>query len=273
MAIQNSTAPLIARQDMDDFSLPQRLQTQVNFMSNNRSTVLLGTAARILMIGHTSSSYRYVFPPAKDNEIRNCLRFMNCFLHSSVMFRRSTFEKAGKYNERFRYSQDIELWQRMAHFGRMHNLQDVLLEYRTHKNSISNKHFSYQTSLAALSSTLYNANISPEKVIEYTSNICSEEDITKIIIDNRLDTRHYNLCCGKTYFSLGKYKEARSFFKNSYFILSAPAFNIYLLISKFPAPLVCFIVFIKDRIKAMKQKMRGYDKDKRPRILDRREIK
>jgi hypothetical protein len=46
----------------------------------------------------------------------------------------------GKYDVQYRFSQDIDLFLRLAEIGKLVNLPDVLLDYRQHHNSIGYSH-------------------------------------------------------------------------------------------------------------------------------------
>jgi hypothetical protein len=57
--------------------------------------------------------------------------------HTSVMFRRKSYETVGGYRPQFRVAQDLDLWMRLSEVGICWATPDVLCEARLHKNSIS----------------------------------------------------------------------------------------------------------------------------------------
>lgn len=97
--INLTTGEYIARQDADDVSLPERLALEVNFLNKNRDTVMVGSWYDVYF---NSNIYWRVCPKPDYKSICNYLKKgINCFMHSSTMFKKSVIQKfAGPY--RFR---------------------------------------------------------------------------------------------------------------------------------------------------------------------------
>ena len=57
--------------------------------------------------------------------------------HTSVMFRRKTYEKVGGYRAHFDVAQDLDLWMRLAEVGTCWAIPEVLCEFHLDVNSIS----------------------------------------------------------------------------------------------------------------------------------------
>jgi len=123
---------LIARQDADDISYPDRLRRQVEFLDNHPEVALVGAQAR--MIDEVGRPNGLRFDRCCEYEsIRWDLLFDNSFTHTSVMFRRAIV--AGEmdgYDESFNYCQDYDLWSRVASRYRVMNIPAVLVDYRVH---------------------------------------------------------------------------------------------------------------------------------------------
>lgn len=139
IGINNSSGKYIARQDADDFSYPERIESQVDAFKNNSGLILLGTRAIINFKG-----FMYESPKYNDAQIKNRITKYNIFVHSSVMFRRSEFMKIGMYNELYKTAQDYEAWMRLSSLGKLSILENVLVERTVRKNSISNKKILFQ---------------------------------------------------------------------------------------------------------------------------------
>lgn len=135
-AIGRSTGRYIARIDADEVAVPERLCKQVSFLEANPDTALVGSYCcnSDEIDGHEST---VVVPVEHENIVRR-LRFVNTFVHGSVMIRRSSLDCIGWYDEHFKYVQDWELWARIASRFRVHNLPEVLLRRRIVPGSISN---------------------------------------------------------------------------------------------------------------------------------------
>ena len=121
-------APLIARLDADDISVPDRLARQQAFLSSHPEVGLLGGAAR--EIDALGRPLGLVEPPRDDLTLRRALIRQNPFVHSTVMMRRSAAEAVGGYDARREVAQDYDLWMRMSRVTRLANLPDVLVVRR-----------------------------------------------------------------------------------------------------------------------------------------------
>jgi len=128
--IAATTAPLIARMDADDVSLPSRLAEQVAFIDRHPSVAVVGTFAQIIdSDGAERGTMRL---PTQASEIKALLRFKNQVCHPSVMMKREAIETAGGYDERMLFAEDHELWLRLAQRHDIVNMPEVLLKYRDH---------------------------------------------------------------------------------------------------------------------------------------------
>jgi glycosyltransferase involved in cell wall biosynthesis len=134
-----ATGEFIARQDAGDVSLPGRLARQLDVFRKNSNVVM------------TSCGTRFVGP---GNEVlyeaRQVGSELHCGLqrvhagrvigpssHTSVMFRRKSYEKVGGYRAEFDVAQDLDLWMRLVEVGECWATPDVLCEFHFNKNSIS----------------------------------------------------------------------------------------------------------------------------------------
>jgi hypothetical protein len=78
------------------------------------------------------------FPPTSHAAItEQLLQGVGAIPHPSAMIRRAAFTQAGGYREQFPAAQDLDLWLRLAEFGRLANLPDPLLRYRLHAESVT----------------------------------------------------------------------------------------------------------------------------------------
>ncbi|HET6851754.1 MAG TPA: glycosyltransferase [Pyrinomonadaceae bacterium] len=138
LGLKAARAPLVARQDADDRSHPERLRMQVEFMHANPQVALLGTQVRILnkrgRLSHRPGWQRAV----NDTAIRFQSLFDNPFIHTSVMFRRDiVLDELGGFAETFPTAQDFELWSRISARHQVCNLPARLIDYRFHGSSTS----------------------------------------------------------------------------------------------------------------------------------------
>ena len=133
--ISQANGVYIARQDADDISFHDRLEMQVERFDKDPSLALLGT-------GYISENQLL-----KTKKIENhgedhfalieLLFSINPFCHSSVMFTKNHYLKVGGYDQKYRTSQDFDLWFRLAKVGRIGNLPTALVTRRLTDCSLS----------------------------------------------------------------------------------------------------------------------------------------
>jgi glycosyltransferase involved in cell wall biosynthesis len=125
---QATSSEYLGRMDGDDICHPQRLSQQIAYLEWNRDTGVLGTACSL--IDEQGKELGKFIPPQTDREIRQMMPKRNPMVHPSVIIRRTVLESAGGYDQHFKYSQDYELWSRVADYTQFRNLSAVLLSHR-----------------------------------------------------------------------------------------------------------------------------------------------
>ncbi|MDR2123640.1 MAG: glycosyltransferase, partial [Desulfovibrio sp.] len=127
----------IARMDADDVSLPERFARQTAGFQARPGLGMLGCSARY--IDAAGRRGRRIALP-RGAKTTDALYWGCPFIHSSVMLRRSLFERHGGYRPFFQQAEDYDLWLRLHGQTEMDNLPDILLLYRLHGgNSIRRK--------------------------------------------------------------------------------------------------------------------------------------
>ena len=136
-AIKIAQGEYIARQDGDDISLPQRFEKQIEFLEKHPEIKILGTFGYIIdkqgnILGKEilSTSFKKI----KRNLIKR-----NSLMHNSVIIKKEIIDKVGGYDEKFKTSQDYELWFRILRIAKGDNLPLFLVKKRYHPDMISIK--------------------------------------------------------------------------------------------------------------------------------------
>jgi glycosyltransferase involved in cell wall biosynthesis len=125
----------IARMDVDDISLPERLERQVRYLDANPEIGLL--ASSFVYIDEAGNEKMLSNPPTNKAQLKEAMLKENQFCHGVVMFRRSCIEKVGSYRPEFRYTQDYDQWLRILEFYEIASLPEVLYKYRVTVKNIS----------------------------------------------------------------------------------------------------------------------------------------
>lgn len=138
IGLRAARGKLIARQDADDVSFPERLARQVDAFDEFPEAVLIGAQAyEIDARGRhfDTLEWRKCISPIA---IKWQIMFENPFVHTSVMFSRDVvLEEFRGYDESFRSNQDFELWSRMVRRHSSRNLKEALVALRSRTKSIS----------------------------------------------------------------------------------------------------------------------------------------
>lgn len=136
----------VARMDADDWSYPDRLQKQFNFMENHPEAGVSGGAIEVCNRNLKVLNVRRY--PLNDTLARKIIFHYSPFAHPATIWRRDLLEKVGGYNENFPLTQDYELYFRIGKICKFGNLPDILLKLRTHDDSSSIIRGRYQEQFA-----------------------------------------------------------------------------------------------------------------------------
>lgn len=137
----------IARMDADDLAEPDRFAKQVNFLESNPQVGVVGSWIRVF------GKQNYVWKTLEHHqELKVKLFAESAIAHPSAMIRRSVLIKNNlRYNPKYQYVEDYELWIRLSRVANLANIPKVLLHYRTHNNQIgSRKNLEQKRSLAKI---------------------------------------------------------------------------------------------------------------------------
>ena len=134
IGILKAKGKYIARQDADDFSYKNRIQSQVNELENNKEYVMCGTQ-RIIIDKINSKNFKDILPYDIES-IRKVALYKNPFFHSSIMIKKILI-KEGLYNEKFKYIQDLELWSRLIFKYKCININKIFCKKYIDENRIS----------------------------------------------------------------------------------------------------------------------------------------
>ncbi|MFO0816178.1 MAG: glycosyltransferase [Gemmatales bacterium] len=130
--LELARTPYIARMDGDDWSFPERLQLQYDYLQRHPEVVVVGSQLSIMDEHDRPLGRRHY--PTEPGHIAATLPRYNAIAHPSVMYRTEAILKAGGYCFRsYPANEDYELWCRLVRHGKqLANLDQTLLRYRIH---------------------------------------------------------------------------------------------------------------------------------------------
>lgn len=123
----------IARMDSDDVAHPQRFEKQLALLRSKHEVIVCGTQA--VLFGAATGPWVL---PRSDRACRARQLLQPCFVHPSVMFRRSAIDRGARYRADCLHAEDYDFWFQLGALGRMENLDEPLLFYRVHGGQVTN---------------------------------------------------------------------------------------------------------------------------------------
>jgi len=131
----------IARQDVGDISLPNRLAKQTSYLKKHKDVSLISCWTRF--VGPENEELytveRHDSPQDATEKIRSndIKKIGGLTHHGTAMFRRKDYEKVGGYRKQFFCAQDFDLWRRLTEIGNLAFISEILYAARWNDGSIS----------------------------------------------------------------------------------------------------------------------------------------
>jgi glycosyltransferase involved in cell wall biosynthesis len=138
MGIQNAKGKYIAFCDSDDRFLPTKLEKQMEFIRNNPECYMLYSWYYNVNEKGEITKLRKPLTCENQEHLQYCLFTRKFTIRTStVLVHKSCFEKAGLFNEKFWYSQDWDMWLRLAAYYHGYCVEEPLSEYWLHGDNRS----------------------------------------------------------------------------------------------------------------------------------------
>lgn len=134
----------IARQDADDWSMPERFARQAAYLDAHQDITLVATCAgyvdgagRPVDNAWTRTVRSQQDPAQSPDRILRLMPLTCCLTHGSVMMRAGALREAGGYDPAMVPAEDYDLWLRLLPHHKLAKLPDRLYAYRVHDEQSS----------------------------------------------------------------------------------------------------------------------------------------
>ncbi|OGS17288.1 MAG: hypothetical protein A2219_03400 [Elusimicrobia bacterium RIFOXYA2_FULL_50_26] len=217
--IASARGGIIARQDADDYSHPDRFMEQMRYLRNNPWIMLLGTAGYIINENGVVIQRQKIM--TGTSRLHKKILKNNRFIHGSVMIRKSCLDEIGAYNDVFIYGEDYELFLRIANKYPVDNIDMPLYYYRINPASVSLVNCRKQEQTGIVVREFYRRNKNTSALLGATEY----EALAKLIAGswlNRLLESNIHLAMGRNFRLRGMIPEARRQYGKAFFYLPSP---------------------------------------------------
>jgi glycosyltransferase involved in cell wall biosynthesis len=169
-ALAIAEAPLVARMDGDDESLPSRLERQVEYLDAHRDCVAVSTW--MMNIGLYGDPVGEIRTPLDHEtiDVGHLRGLGGQMVHAAAMMRLGAIRQVGGYREECCWAEDLDLFLRLAEIGRLANIAEMLYRRQWHPQAVCIRHRAQQ--LAA-------ARIAVERACE-RRGICEKPNLSEL---------------------------------------------------------------------------------------------
>jgi glycosyltransferase involved in cell wall biosynthesis len=128
----------IARHDADDIAYPHRFAAQISYLQDNLDCVAVSNAVRHIDEQGKPTGFVATYPGSSKCNPLWLPSEEPYLIHPFLTVRRAALLAVGGYRHAF-HAEDTDLYWRLQELGRLHNIPEILGEYRIHADSISSK--------------------------------------------------------------------------------------------------------------------------------------
>lgn len=132
--IEIARGKYILRMDADDWSFPDRIQKQYEYMVSHNEIVISGGTMFVCDEKLNPISKRTY--SQHDKELKKSILRYSPFSHPTVIIKTKIVKKVGGYN--MLYAEDIELYLKLGQYGKFGNIIEPLIKYRDIPSSMTN---------------------------------------------------------------------------------------------------------------------------------------
>ena len=134
-ALAAARGEFFAPMDQDDISLPERLETQLNFLTRHPDIALLGGGMRLVDANGNAHGER--LRPTAPEAAAGAMLTSCAVIHPASMMRTSAVRAVGGYRPVMPFAQDYDLWLRLMERYQIANIADIVLLKRIHSGAVT----------------------------------------------------------------------------------------------------------------------------------------
>jgi len=135
-ALSKAKGDFIARMDADDISTFDRLEKQVDFLNKNKDVVLVGGQCKLINSKGKLIGYKN-FPINSKKAYKMLFTSIPVQQPSTMVNKNLLPKKFVWYDKDFNSAEEVDLLFRLFKYGKISNLNDVILSYRIHNTNTS----------------------------------------------------------------------------------------------------------------------------------------
>jgi glycosyltransferase involved in cell wall biosynthesis len=144
-ALRLAKGEFIARMDADDIAMPERFERQIQYLENHPNCFALGCGVLKIDVDGDPINLMHLSQSHEEIETRLLKGDGGALSHPAAMMRRNAVLEVSGYREKFKMTEDLDLFLRLAQKGQLANLPDTLLHYRLHPKSVNFTKYNEQT--------------------------------------------------------------------------------------------------------------------------------
>lgn len=133
--LQVAKGKFVSMFDSDDIALPEKLEVQHKFLSENPNFGMVGAWVKFIDENGKLTGGKWKLPKP-NNQIPAIMLFRNYFVQSTILIRREAIPKGG-YSTGYDIVEDSKMWFEVSQKFKVANFHDYLVHYRVHSGNIS----------------------------------------------------------------------------------------------------------------------------------------